>query len=855
MRRRDLDTQVSEAIELGHRNQEILRLAAGWCRNLKLDRRHTGVGVVEEQTGLPIGGGMFRCDYAAGPLTSGMQLEHIALDFYSRHCRGCKFRDPAGVFPNLGTWAEPRLREREARDALQAEAEAAAESARSSRRDQRRLIASSLGPVAREVIDLINALDSGGAASDDQGDLLALASLHPDAFDDALIGMLILDLEAHGFGGILECLIELNRLTGRPATARLVELATRCLTRSVSTAPAATFVARAGSDMDVDSADIRRIAIALAGRGARDEPFERGPDPEPSLLLRVYRVNPSQLRASLGEELRHGDGWRRATAARAAAVLIDSHADAGPPLLPAILDGLGIDDNSRYHGDAFPLAQLAKSASMVLMTAPAAVDAVVETRWRSASPEVRQALLRVYDRAVRDRLRDEVGLPEVTADSIVRRAIAALGDPDLDVVRAAADMLELVGRYHPTSVPVALEPLLGSIALMVSRLDGVQNAGPAATALAQLERSGQLATLAAATRDTTDGVAEIAARRPAEFWALLAGLWEASADGSFREFAVRLIEKVAERQDALSLALPFLYSAALAGPSLQRAQALRTIATLVPDRAVVPELLRDVILGALSDQFLRVVHAAVSAVGVIELDAPHRVPVIQHLLVIAGVYASEREQDDLVRDCVWGALRLASGIGLEDQVADAVLSTVHSMPAHSAAELLSRTGRLRNRASWRHEASHALRFDGDPAYADLGERERDDLLEAIAISGPTDDPDLISAMRDRAHERLEAFEDRHWAWRIAETLACLGAYDAASDVAGEVVKSIPDTIEERHQRYLAQQVELAMELELRIAAGDARAIDRILMRWAELEAASIEDLNRQNDAELDFFLA
>ncbi|NJD28474.1 MAG: hypothetical protein FIA92_09265 [Chloroflexi bacterium] len=557
----------------------------------------------------------------------------------------------------------------------------------------------------------------------------------------------------------------------------------------------------------------------------------------------------------MSEELRHGDGWRRARAARAAALLLSADGDAGPRLLPAMLDGLATSDDSRFHGDAFPMAHSARAAAMVLMRHPSAVDAAVDTRWPGASSDYRQALLRVYDTAVRDRLRDEGRLPEAGANSIVRRAMAALGDPDLDVVRAAADMLELVGRYHPTSVSVALEPLLGSVVLMANRLDDMQDSSPPAAPLAQLQRSGELTTLAAATRNTTDGVGDLAADRPDEFWGLLARLWEASAEGSFREFALRLIEKVAERHDALPLALPYLYSGALAGPPLQRSQALRTVARLVPDGAVVPELLRDVILGALSDQFLRVVHAAVDAVRVIELEALHRVPVIRHLLVIAQVYAPEREHDDLVRDCAWAALRLADGIGLEDRVADLVLSIAHSMPAHSAAELLARTRRLRNRPAWRREAAHAIRLDDDRAYADLGEREREELLEAIAAVGPSDDSDLAAALRDRAHERLDAFEDRHWAWRVAETLACLGAYEAAIETAREVVHAIPDTVEERHQRRLAQQLEAALELERRIAAGDADSIEDILKTWGDTEAASIEDLRRSDDAERPFFLA
>src|SRR5919201_4715396 len=107
---------IADVLAIGRRNQEIIRLAKAWCRNVRRDRGPLGVGIPEQMTGLPVSGGSLACDYAEPATMFGMQLEASAIDFYRRNCVGCKYHAPTAHVPNLKTWAEQAIQrsEREA---------------------------------------------------------------------------------------------------------------------------------------------------------------------------------------------------------------------------------------------------------------------------------------------------------------------------------------------------------------------------------------------------------------------------------------------------------------------------------------------------------------------------------------------------------------------------------------------------------------------------------------------------------------------------------------------------------------------------------------------------------------------
>ena len=103
--------EVERYLEIGRRNQEVIELGRNWCRHLEVELVG-GVGMIEAQTGLPIGSRAFSCAHAAGGRFGGMHLDAIAVDFALRNCQDCRFRDVVG-FPNWTSLIAERDRRRQ----------------------------------------------------------------------------------------------------------------------------------------------------------------------------------------------------------------------------------------------------------------------------------------------------------------------------------------------------------------------------------------------------------------------------------------------------------------------------------------------------------------------------------------------------------------------------------------------------------------------------------------------------------------------------------------------------------------------------------------------------------------------
>jgi len=102
----NIENSVERAVQLGRDNQKLIELVEAHCANARVVREGWG-GMVEEQTGLPIGMRSIRCDHAAAPSGFASNLAFLVEDFYRANCVGCPHRKIRGI-PNLATWCEER---------------------------------------------------------------------------------------------------------------------------------------------------------------------------------------------------------------------------------------------------------------------------------------------------------------------------------------------------------------------------------------------------------------------------------------------------------------------------------------------------------------------------------------------------------------------------------------------------------------------------------------------------------------------------------------------------------------------------------------------------------------------------
>jgi hypothetical protein len=87
------EKHVERAVAIGERNSSTLELLRNWCAHIVVEKRGGG-GLLEQQTGLPIGPRSLTCPHAAARGFIGSDLNFLALDFYDRNCAGCAKRKP-----------------------------------------------------------------------------------------------------------------------------------------------------------------------------------------------------------------------------------------------------------------------------------------------------------------------------------------------------------------------------------------------------------------------------------------------------------------------------------------------------------------------------------------------------------------------------------------------------------------------------------------------------------------------------------------------------------------------------------------------------------------------------------------
>jgi hypothetical protein len=187
------DPEIAHYVALGQRNAEVIELFARFCRNVRVEAMG-GVGMIEAQTGLPIGHRAFRCAYASGMTAFSMHLEDAAVEFYEEHCRGCADRIRSGLLgENIATLAEARRsasQAHEEKEKTEADIRLRQHEERSARRSRRR--AGEPYPSAAQLqrVDRLDPPDGSPESSDIEW-LVRTASLGLEVISEPTVAELV----------------------------------------------------------------------------------------------------------------------------------------------------------------------------------------------------------------------------------------------------------------------------------------------------------------------------------------------------------------------------------------------------------------------------------------------------------------------------------------------------------------------------------------------------------------------------------------------------------------------------------------------------------------------------------------
>lgn len=103
------DRDIQRTIKAGEKNRRTTELIHNWCRHAEVEKMG-GTGLIEMQTGLPIGHHAMVCKHAPASGIAAWDLADAALDFHDRNCVVCKLRSPVRL-PNLSELLGARERE------------------------------------------------------------------------------------------------------------------------------------------------------------------------------------------------------------------------------------------------------------------------------------------------------------------------------------------------------------------------------------------------------------------------------------------------------------------------------------------------------------------------------------------------------------------------------------------------------------------------------------------------------------------------------------------------------------------------------------------------------------------------
>lgn len=836
----DIQDEIDRATAIGIENAEVLALAANWCEHIGATRGPMGgVGIVEQTTGLPVGGGSLRCSYARAPTHFGMQLKFTAADFYEKNCIGCSHHKPTGRTPHLGIWADAVLAERDEQARKAAEARRTAHEKRRERSEQRRFLLGAPDPAVQAILDLVERVDAEEPDAEAERLLLKHAELSPQDFPDALLEHLATEGLAIGRGPLLEVVFEVFERAGRPAREAVLSLASAAVANGVAAQAGGALIAQHATEIPADERTRRGLVQLAAGV------FEFRSDWEgsrPDGLLRFFDLDPEGACSTVSALLRDAEPWARASAAHAAQALVRNRPASGDLLLPALLDCVVMEDRSRYHGDPWASSKAADVVGDILIDKSETTDAAIAAQLQGAGEREARALWQCYWHASPSRFRDPVPIEAI--GTIERRAVTLLKeDRPIDFLERVAETLSHLTDEHDGSAGAPLQELVDLLLFWNEkhRQAGRFGVNQTTTPLDVLEAQSHQLRVGAVARNLEEALEGRAKGELAEYVAAITPIWDAPGGPTLvdedRASLVKALGSIGT-QKQLDTAEPLLVRILSTGETEERAAALRALEGMHWRDLDVPKPIQQHVVANLFHEKLWVAIHAIRALSIVDVAPDDRPRVINYLLGFAHNYKGEPLRSDDVERALGHALRLAEGESYEGQVSALALQIVDNMATTDAADALMHLRRLRTGPEWVASIIRALQPDARSEWFGVHEMKKEDLLGAL-----TDAPrewlephwDALQAVAEHGVDLVGS-----WTWAIADLMARHGQHARAAKICRIVVDQTPDTREHAHRRHTAILIAYGHRID---AAVDDPAMPRQLLD----EALEVEGRDQDVD--------
>lgn len=841
------EDKIQQAIEAGQKNLHAMKLIRNWCANAKVVK-HGGTGLVEVQTGLPIGHHFIECPHAPAGGMAAWDLADTAIDFYDRNCVDCKVRKPVGM-PNISGLVAERDKKKRAREAEQAR-DAQETADRLARREQQRNgIRQSLTALQAATLDQISELDRTRSDEAAAG-LVELCELAPETLAPAIVEHLF-DMVATGEYWLVEpSLKALHKLA--PDPKRLCNLALLVLRSHSARDTAAAIVEEHASEANsslIEGAlpSLIHLAHPMRSRfGIGDRPRK----PVTGPLRRLFKVHPQAVKAALKNLLELTDPYEVRTAACgiAAVANIDK---AEVRFLARELVAKSARAQYLLQGREDDVDDALDDIRAVITRAflefPDEIEALIAQYLDGAKDEGSAELYKIYDAVLRDLAfnHPDKKPPAVTNAhrlAFKRMVVLATNAKGHEVENAASSLFHGSPGDLTSLASEEIGLLLGSAAVLKTKLDDLDANQPEKADqlfwLKQMNWRSYLNNLlhcfvrwscVAAGKSGTSSVQEVL-----KFMCALP-----EQDDLLRGAIVGNFHCLMRSVDTLSQCLPDYYSALVGSSQLVRSNAAKALGEMMTQiQENMPALVFEAFVAFLTDPFVIVHKAAVRALERFTLPENLKTDVALGLWNLIACYARERSDDDFLMLCIdLSARRYVRREQLAGKLGDTLIAIMMRLRPWSVARGLRQSGYL-------FEANPnypglLLRLMGDDEAMSYQHEELFDQLRGIPAHLLYDHRrELVELSQRTSRER-----SLHEVGFILEMLTASGAWSEAADVSTATYDSIQDTVREKPRRLHAKLRKISCDLEYAVSLGKTDEVEKARSEWDN----TVKEIEQDNE--------
>lgn len=861
---RDANKMIDDAFSMGNANLKIIELAQRYCLDMEFVPTG-GVGMIEEQTGLPIGRRRIKCPVANGR-GEAMNLEWVASEFYDENCTKCLQRRPTKLLPNLGTFFEEKKNVTVAQIVEKEKRLTQLRVEWGQRRQYRDSLEITLTQTMVSALRDMDVLDGDPSVRLQEKELQAaerrlsaLAERAPSQFTPNIVSLAVNLVLNEGITRLLTPLRHLGSLRSEFAP-QICSAALKVLSEDANLAAGQCLVDLAAYINETELNDSIVISLILLAGSPRDEEFGNlaqskvANDPSglrvladlvPAFVTNVLEkmlpkpVNDLSLILPDGVQSSEGTDtdYYFASAAGAIGELAITHPGIVENLVPHVLRSLTSQsyDPFGFHPDYTAVKTLAKLAVMGIGD----VIPHIERHGINAGKEFRESMMDVYRKVVdlldpHNRWRTagdpqpEASISNALYEQVFEISMMRLtGDWDHDQRIPASELIEQLAEVDPGKAFLNISSILGSVLLLQQEYEKKKTPSllvstPKPEALIALEELGRKQGISIASSKLLNAIALAAEVNPAATCQTIVRLIKEERDlgkkndprSNFISSLGKIGEQHGSQPEVLQIILPVLHSYIVDNAVINRSSALDAWHDIA-QRHELPSSLNSLLPVLLTDTYLVVMQAILRLARHIPWSDNERADLLSYSRLILSIDTNE----ETLKEAIYSALSLA-------RRDERLLAVVEMEVIRAAAKLNNYDLHRVLQANWLSStksspemAQLCLKQAADPAINDSFNSRESEQLNALLECGiglnHLSRSDLLKAALEFAPDSPLASAE------FAEVAVRANRLGEAKAITEGVLAKIPDLQSFSFQNRLAKFLDANVAVDLAVSIDDS----------------------------------